>query len=260
MKKSFLLILLFTFLNTTFSQKSELTEQADQVFKDKKHSQASKLYTKALTQNIPEERHYVLYKRAYAYYELKDSPKANEDARKALRIKKKNDDFKFVKGNSYWLLAKIESQKGNFKKETRLYKKALKYIKTSQLYTNIGFSKISQNKNKEAIEYFEKALTENPMDAYAFSNKALAHLNLGNLTQARKDIRKSIELDDTNPYAYKHSAMIYLKEGHISKACPALYKAVELDYENFSDEYDKNEVNDLIIKHCKMRRSSRPNR
>jgi regulator of sirC expression with transglutaminase-like and TPR domain len=59
-----------------------------------------------------------------------------------------------------------------------------------------------------------------------------------------KCINQSIELDPSNTWAYKNRALVYIELGQNDKALNDLHRAKELGYE---EDYD-NEVNELIAK------------
>jgi len=108
-------------------------------------------------------------------------------------------------------------------------------------YNNIAFFiKFEQKDYTGAIEYFNKAIELNPNFAYAYNNRGYAKMQLGDLSGARKDITKSLEMDSTNSYTCKTIAQLFIAEKKLPQACEQLNKAIKLGYnEDYDDEVEK---------------------
>jgi Tfp pilus assembly protein PilF len=65
---------------------------------------------------------------------------------------------------------------------------------------------------------------------------------MGNLTEAKIDIEKSLELDGKNSYAYKNLALYYIEMKNTTKALTSLNKAKDLGFK----ELYGNEVDELL--------------
>lgn len=190
------------------------------------------------------------YGRAFSYYKQKKLTLAESDAKVAIKVKPKDAEKRYLKGNSYWLYSLILSQQGSTLTSLKLIKKASKYIQTSSLYSSIGFDQIYLGKYKSAIKSIDKALELDKNNAFAYSNRALAYIKLDRLHAARADITRSIEINNENPWAYKHSALIYIALGEMDQACLELNKAAKIKLSRHMADHKYDEIESLIIKHC----------
>ncbi|MCZ6702284.1 MAG: tetratricopeptide repeat protein [Ignavibacteria bacterium] len=62
----------------------------------------------------------------------------------------------------------------------------------SQIFYNVaGIEKSERGQNKEAIEYFTRAIKLNPKDAISYFNRATLKVSIGDIKGARSDFKKS---------------------------------------------------------------------
>jgi tetratricopeptide (TPR) repeat protein len=237
-------------MNLSFGQVSKYFNSAEKAFENKNYMYASNLYTTILKEKEVTNRHYIFYKRAFCFYILKNYKKAKSDIKKAWKIKRNDVQYNWVKGNSCWIYARINSKLDKKKKSLKYLKKASSYIQSSLLYSTIGFKEIQLKQYENALININRAIQLDKTNAYAFSNRALVYIKLSELDKARADIIKSIQLDASNPYVYKHSAMVYIKLKAFEKACLELNKAKDLGYIGFGNESDSNDVENLIKEYC----------
>lgn len=243
----FLLLVLLWF--DTYGQGIPEFREADSLFLQKDYDGAIKL----LNQTIENRSPYLLvacYKRARAFYALKDYSRAESDLHIVLMYSPKSKDFHGLKSDSYWLLGNLYGILSKKEKSFETYKMALEYEESAALYSTTAFVAIELGKYKVALKYLNKALEKDDKYAYGYSNRAWLYLKLDKLEQAKKDVEVAILLDPNNPYAFKHRALIYLKEGKAEQACQDLHKARELGYAYFGDEPDAAEVFRLIQRNC----------
>ena len=71
-------------------------------------------------------------------------------------------------------------------------------------------------------------------------------LKLGNTKEALKDVNKSLKIKEFNAYAYKNRALIYIELGQNENACLDLKQAIDYGY---SQQYG-DEVKELIKTNC----------
>jgi len=114
-------------------------------------------------------------------------------------------------------------------------------------YINIGFYLQGEEKWKETLAYFDKAVSVAEDDPLIYSNRSLTRLKLGDTEGALEDINHSIKLHPINSYAYKIRALLYLELGIKGLACRDLETALERGYRQ---EYGE-EVDELLAQHCK---------
>jgi tetratricopeptide (TPR) repeat protein len=252
MKKLPILFLLICFINNISAQKENDYERAEDAFLLFRYEEAKTLYTSLLVDNDDEWNYFIYYRRAHCYYGLKQFDEAIVDAKKALRINSKNENYKRIKGESFWLMASIYSEKGNYEKSVEYLKYTAKISNDSYIWNNIGYSQLKSKQYAAALESFNEALKLNIENPYVFSNRSFVYLKLGQLDEAQADIKTALEFDPYNPYAYKYQAMIYLELKDVDNACEALAKSKELGYESFGRLRDTKEVDDLIEKHCNI--------
>jgi tetratricopeptide (TPR) repeat protein len=208
---------------------------------EKRYNEEVTLRTKMIEMDVTSAHQYKM--RGNAYQMQKKYENAISDFTKAIELDQKDIASWFDRGLCY-------AEKKEFDKAVSDIEQAVKIDSTQAFiaYNNIAyFVKFEQKDWKGAIEYFDKALAQNPTFAYAYSNRGYAKYMLGNNSDASKDIRKSIELDATNSYAFKNYALVLLAEGKRKDACTQLERAQKLGYTQMYD----NEVNELQQKNCK---------
>jgi tetratricopeptide (TPR) repeat protein len=114
-------------------------------------------------------------------------------------------------------------------------------------YVNLGFHYTRLKRYKEAIAYFDKALTIEKDEPLTLNNRGLARYYLKDYAGALADINKSLSLYPSNSYAFKNRALIYFAQEQKQKACADLNKAIEL---GFTEMYGE-EVAELLKTSCK---------
>ena len=105
--------------------------------------------------------------------------------------------------------------------------------KDAEYYFNQGIVNFYENKYREAIENYDKAIKIDPNDANAYNNRGIAKVLLGgNNKGAIKDYDKAIEIDPKSTYAYNNrgNAKVLLKD--FKEAIKDYDKAIELDPNN----------------------------
>ena len=148
----------------------------------------------------------------------------------------------------YQNLGGIYTEMGDSKKSLEILFKGLEiYPNEAGLLNNIGFQYIINENFTEAISFFNRAIDEDKTDYTAMGNRAFCFIKLNELKKARKDLDNSLKLKPDNAYAYKYNAIYYIAKKDKENTCVNLEKANSLGYSNIYD----NEVNDLILKHCK---------
>ena len=244
------MILFFVMSSCTDIYKESL-EKVKSAMVEKDYETALNLFSEIITDSIAGDEIYnVYYGRALCYFELNDLRRAKLDIKEAFKINIDNEGYKDLKGKSLWLSARISVIEGKREEALRKFKKATAYMKTSPLYSTIGYQEMKLNRYNDALMSLNKAIHLDSKNAYAYNNRALVFLELSKLIRARKDIIKSIELDPDNPYVYKHSALIFIEKEQFNLACEDLYKARDLGYATFSQDGDSEEVQELIDRYC----------
>jgi tetratricopeptide (TPR) repeat protein len=116
-----------------------------------------------------------------------------------------------------------------------------------EILINLAYTYNNLEYYRQSVEYCNMALTFDPSEPLARSNRALAYFQLGETDRALEDINQSIRSDRTNPLAYKCKGEILLAmEGEKSKACKCFDKAFDLGY----DQAKESALTALVAAHC----------
>lgn len=230
-------------LNTSFGQSKISIEKGDEAFNRKDYDRAISIYSEIVNTQSSENTYYAFYKRAYCFYELNELDKTKSDILNALKVNKKHEQYKFIKGNSYWLYYLVDRQDGMTKKSLKFLKKAARYYDSSLLYSTKGYAECFLGKYKKSLKSLTKAILLDPNNAWAYNNRALSYLKLNKTDLARMDVDQSIRMDEKNPYAYKNSALIYISKQDYDSACRDIKKAESLE---LSKRMTGNDLEDLL--------------
>jgi len=183
----------------------------------------------------------ILLDRASARFELRQVEGTITDASKVLELDSNNLAALNLVAMTY------NHNHDNEKALEYLYRIASIDSSTYYVPMNIGFVLIDMEEYDKAIEWLNKAIAIDASQSYTFNNRGYAKYKLGQITEALDDVNHSIDMNDHNCYAYRNRALILIYMDDIDNACLDLHKS--LDY-GFAEKYG-NEVNDLIIEHCR---------
>lgn len=92
----------------------------------------------------------------------------------------------------------------------------------------------NEDRTREAIDCFVKAIEINPGNAFAWGDKALMLDKLGNYDAALEAFSKSTEIDSANPITWNNKGLTCLKSGRLVPALECFDKALE-----HNDKYAK---------------------
>ncbi len=191
-----LLVSVFLFSQKYQSVSDSIIRNAMQLSSDKKYEESIKEFDK-ISELSPDYLRAQLGKSS-AYYskgEYKESAKVLE----SLSIGSSKDlsfrhDYYTALGNSY-------DSDNQEEKAIETYDKALKEFPNAfSLYYNKGVALVKQNKSKEALECFEKAVELNPYHARSHSFIGMIALDNGNLTEGALALTTAILLQPTAGY------------------------------------------------------------
>lgn len=102
----------------------------------------------------------------------------------------------------------------------------------AQEYNQQGVVLYSKSKYTEALDYFEKALTEDPYFVDAYINCAQVYIMIDQFDNALKSLDKVLMIDKKNGLAYFHKGNIELLKGDREVARESYNKAISLGYDN----------------------------
>ncbi|SKB75881.1 Tetratricopeptide repeat-containing protein [Salegentibacter salinarum] len=133
-----------------------------------------KLYKEALQPyekliELGQDSEFIYNKLGFAYYRLKDYEKAIINYNKALEFEDRNSATHYTLGKLYALTGDLD------KSETHLLMSILiKKQPVDAEYLSLGLTYKMQEKYKDALDYFNKALEENPDNERALYERAVA--------------------------------------------------------------------------------------
>lgn len=81
-----------------------------------------------------------------------------------------------------------------------------------------GLALAKQQIHREAIDYFDRALTLSANHPRALKHRALTYVHLGQTREALVDLDRLIDLDPQNLWAYANRAIIFRDLGHYGNA------------------------------------------
>lgn len=141
------------------------------------------------------------------------------------------------------------------------YSKVLKE-KPNHCSANGSLGELYEDKKEfeKAIEYYTRQLECDP-DAFIYLSRGWCYGKLSRFEKARKDYKKSIDMDSENPAVYRCLALTYLYDEQEEKAVELLKKSIEKDketemiwsYRNLSSAYRRlgeSEKAAEVLKNC----------
>ncbi len=130
---------------------------------------------------------------AAVYLKKNDYPKAEEYAKKALAIEPNNVIAHFNLGKSYFAQGKLEDAKNEFEL-------ACRSPKYPDWFKDLGDVYYRLNNLQMAIQAYQRAITGNRQNYFAYNNMGLAYANLGKFNEAKQSWTNAINV---NPKMYE---------------------------------------------------------
>lgn len=132
---------------------------------------------------------------------------------------------RYMMSNCSVIKDKIASTEKQNKKSISENKKALEFYSKGL--------KETKNKNFElAVDYFEKAVKEDPEFAFAWDNLGISYRQLNNFDKAIESYTKSLELDPNGLMPLQNIAIVYQYKKDYPKAIDAYEKLAKVDSNN----------------------------
>lgn len=171
----------------------------------------------------------------------REEPKALEYFSESLRLDTTNN-------RGYKKAALIAMRQRDFDQaETLLLKALINDSRDLEILINLAFTYNNLEYYRQSLEYCNMALTFDPAEPLARSNRAYAYFQLGETDRALDDINQSIRSDKTNPVAHRYKGEILLAiNEETEKACKCFNRALNLGY----DQLDESELSVLVATHC----------
>jgi len=92
-------------------------------------------------------------------------------------------------------------------------------------------SKVATNKEASALTDYNKIITINPKNGYAWEGRGIYYFKKKNYTAALEDLDKAVKYSPESGRAYFYRGAIRDMNGDKKGACADLQKAVDLKYE-----------------------------
>lgn len=167
----------------------DIIEEGNQLLTQEKYAEARAAYEKALAQLDPENHPAILRGIARTWFQEKQPDKAVQVLQQALQIKP--DDVESLR-----LIINLLVAQGK-EKEAEEYIARLPAGQTVDPATllNLGIKHYNEGKMPEALEEFNRVVTENPNLPDAYYYRGLAYLASGKSAEAKADFQKLLELD-----------------------------------------------------------------
>ncbi|MDT0643855.1 tetratricopeptide repeat protein [Zunongwangia sp. F363] len=182
------------------------------------------LYEEAIPQyekllELGEESEFIYSKVAFAYYQIEAYQQAIQNYQQALTFEDRNAATHYSLGKLYALIGDLE------KSETHLLMSIL--IKKQPIdaeYLSLALTYKEMEKYKDALEYLEKALEENPENERALYERAIAADNYFEDLETRMNYYKAY-LNKYDPQG--NEGMIYLARNRVSDIKKEMHMAEE---------------------------------
>ncbi|MCX5922288.1 MAG: tetratricopeptide repeat protein [Candidatus Dependentiae bacterium] len=139
------------------------------------------------------------------------------------------------------------------------------YTDSEQEYLDLAKTYAKHNNQNKALEYYQKALTENPTNFEACFNSASIFYSQDNPTNAIIFYKKAIALNPNSPAAWFNVGMSYNQDGNTDQAMVAFKKTIELNpshskaHQHLASIYEKQKNIPLALVHNKISLTFDPN-
>ncbi|MGC8965702.1 MAG: tetratricopeptide repeat protein [Caldimicrobium sp.] len=164
------------------------------------------------------------------------------EALKELELAKETDK---CDAETFNLLGLVYMARKEFVKAEEAFNEALKLDPNfSEAYTNLGSLRMMQGKYREALSYFERALS-NPLYLNSYitlTNIGWAYYQLGDKEKALMYLQKALNERARFSKALIYMALIYLNEGDLSSSEFYLKRVLKADRSNLEARYYLGEV------------------
>lgn len=220
MRNSFLFAVLILCFNTLLAQDKELNVDSTQLLKElsenackcidsvyKVNKQKEKDHTKEITRCIePQVGAYQLGVKLMAT--LKGDMK--KDQKIEINIDTNSDEYKrYYRQIESWLRDNCKSLGQLMSMNTRESDKSFTDNDEARAEYNKGIDLVRDEKYKEALPYFEKAVSIDPLFAFAWDNVGVCHRRMGNYEQAVIAYKKSLAIDPAGAVPLQNLPVAY---------------------------------------------------
>lgn len=90
----------------------------------------------------------------------------------------------------------------------------------------------------KALDYFNRAIQQNPNDVACHNNLSIVYLALENTEKALQHLHQALRLDPLHPEAYNNFGRLLYKQGRMTDAIPHFQKALRLNPDYWEAHYN----------------------
>ena len=142
-----------------------------------------------------------------------------------------------MRAAAYFASGKTAYEQEKYKEAIEQFGKALQVDpKDAQLYFHRGLAHVAQDDFAEALTDFTESIRLNPKNALAHYQCGLTHRLLGQHEQAIEDYSRALKLDPRLALAYRNRSLAYAARGDTEKARADYERALRLDPSLAKDE------------------------
>ena len=131
-----------------------------------------------------------------------------------------------------YLMANCGALKETLATNDVLNKKSISKNEKAMKAYHLGIAAARKENDKEAIDYYKKAIALDPEFAFAYDNMGLSYRKLNDIDNAIIAYQKSLEIDPDGAMPLQNIAVAYQYKKEFSKAIEAYKKLAELDSKN----------------------------
>lgn len=166
-----------------FSCNSEVTDQADALFREGKYEEAVQAYNEFLTTKPKDIKS--LYNRGRAYEELGQTDQARQDFERVLELDEENINANMSMGKYWYNL-------GDYGRAIYYFDKVIEVDgRVSDAYLYKGRSLHKQGEFNEAMDFYDQAINFNGKNAEAFLYRGALKINLNQGRNACNDFTRA---------------------------------------------------------------------
>ena len=226
-------LLFFYSTNLLAQQPSELIAKAVGIYQAGKTDEAIKLLNQAI--NIAPTYIDAQLVLGQIYLDINQPKKAKNILTKTIGIKKDNPEIIYALGVANFNLKNFKTAVSQLKKVLQLnpkHKTARELLSLS--YLNLGVMEYKNNRKKNSIKKFKKAIKADGKNIQAYKNLAITFYEINEKEEAKKVVKKALKIKPNEKMLIKILIQIYVDKNKLHKAL----KPAEQYYKYYPNDID----------------------